>query len=323
MGGAGTVAVTGATGFVGRHTVAELLGRGRRVRALVRNAEKAARVLPAGGSLELIQGDVFDERSLAELLTGCVAAVHTIGIIREGPGGQTFERMHEGALRSLVAAMRAARCDRLVHVSALGVSDNAKTAYGRSKFAGEQLVRRSGLAWTILRPSLIHGPGGEFTEMVADWARGRIAPFVFMPYFARTKGVMPLPPFESPLVQPVFVGDVARAIAESLERGAAVGEVYPLTGAETLTWPELLEFVRDRVPLAKPRIKARAIPGALAALQARVLGVLGLGALLPFDEGMARMGMQDSVAPTVKAREHLGMEFVGFREAAGGYIGGM
>jgi NADH dehydrogenase len=323
MGGVGRVAVTGATGFVGRHAVAELLSRGWRVRALIRDPGKAARVAPAGEGLELVRGNIFDERALAELLDGCVGAVHTVGILREGSGGRRFERMHVGAVGALVGAMRGARCERLVHVSALGVGEDADTGYARTKFAGERLVRESGLAWTILRPGLIHGPGGEFTQMVAGWARGRIAPFVCMPYFARTKGVLPLPPFEAPLVQPVFVGDVARAIAESLVRDAAVGEVYPLAGAETLTWPELLEFVRDRLPLAKPRIKARAIPGEFAALQARVLGVLGLGALLPFDEGMARMGMRDSVASTTKAREELGIEFVGFREAAEAYIGGM
>lgn len=323
MSGAGTVAVTGATGFVGRHAVAELLGRGRRVRALVRDLDKASRVLPSGDHLELVEGDVFDEGALSRLLTGSVAAVNTIGIIREGPGGELFERMHVIAVRRLLEAMKAARCDRLVHVSALGVSDHARTEYARSKFAGEQAIRASGVRWTILRPSMIHGPDGEFTRMCADWARGRIAPYLFMPYFARTKGPIPKPPFESPKIQPVFVGDVARAIAESLEREAAVGEIYPLTGDETLTWPEMLSFIRDHVSLAKAGIKAVPIPGDLAAMKARAMRVLGLGALLPFDEGMARMGAQDSTAPTIKAREHLGLEFAGFREAAAGYVGSM
>lgn len=323
MGCVGTVAVTGATGFVGRHAVRELLSRGRRVRALVRDPDKAARVLPGSEALELVRGDVFDERSLGELLVGCVAAVNTVGVLREGPGGQTFERMHVGSVEALLPSMRAVRCDRLIHLSALAVSDNADTEYARSKFRGERLVRGSGLAWTILRPGLIHGPDGEFAQMVADWARGRIVPFVFMPYFARTTGKFPRFRFESPRVQPVFVGDVARAIAESLEREQAVGEVYPLTGNETLTWPELLEFVRDCVPLPKPGIKARAIPGNLAAIKARFAAMLGLGALLPFDEGMARMGTKDSTAPTTKAREHLGLEFAGFRETAAGYVGAM
>ncbi len=324
---AGKVAVTGATGFVGRYAVGELLARGWRVRGLVRCLEKASRVLDAHEHLELIEGDIFHEGSLEALLTGCAAAVNTVGILRKGSGGQTFERVHVGSIRALLAAMRVARCERLIHISALGVSESAETDYTGTKFKGEQLVRGArsewGLGWTIFRPGLIHGPEGEFMQMVVDWARGRIAPFVFMPYFARTTRMVPLPAFEPARVQPIFVGDLAWAIAERRDREQPVGEVYPLTGSETVTWPELLECVRDRVSLAKPGIKARGLPGGLCAMQARVAAAIGMGALLPFDEGIARMGMQDSTAQTIKAQEHLGFDPVGFRESVDGYMGSM
>lgn len=323
MSATGTVAVTGASGFVGRHVVRELLSRGREVRALVRSTEKAARVLPVDDRLTLVEGDLFDDAALDELLRGCVGVVNTVGIIREAPAGQTFERIHVHGVRRLVEAAARVGCDRVVLVSALGVSERGQTAYYRSKFEGEQIVRSSGLAWTILRPGMIHGRDGEFMQMVKSWATGRSAPYVFMPYFARLTKAFPVPRFEPPLVQPVYVGDVARAAAESLERDAAVGEVYHLTGRETLTMPELLEFVRDRVPLAREGIKPRPLPGALAAMKARTMGALGMGALLPFDEGMARMGSDDSVAPSVKAREHLGFHPVGFRETAAGYLPSM
>jgi len=323
MGISGTVAVTGATGFVGRHAVRELLGRGCGVRALVRDPGKAAEVLGSHERLELVQGDMFDGEALRGLTSGCVAVVHTVGIIREASDGQTFHRVHVVAVKRLLEAMASTGCDRIVQISALGVSDAAKTAYARSKFEGEQLIRNAGVRWTILRPGLIHGREGDFTQMAVQWARGRIAPFLFMPYFSRMKGGFPKPQFEAPVVQPVCVGDVARAIAESVERDVAVGEVYPLTGGETLAWPELLEFVRDNVSLARPGIKPRGIPGDLAAIKAKGAGVLGMGALLPFDEGMAKMGGQDSVSPTTKAREHLGLIPAGFREVAAGYLGAM
>lgn len=323
MGVSGTVAVTGGTGFVGRHAVRELLGRGASVRALVRDHDKAASVLGLHEKLDLVRGDIFDSGALSDLTAGCVAAVNTVGIIREAGDGQSFQRVHVLAVRKLVEAMRASGCDRVVQVSALGVSDRATTGYGRSKFEGEQVIRSSGLRWTILRPGLIHGRDGEFTQMAVEWARGRAAPFVFMPYFARMKGGFPKPEFEAPAVQPVSVEDVAGAIASSLERDVAVGEVYPLTGGETLAWPELLAFVRDHVTLARPGIKPRGIPGDLAALKAKGAGMLGLGALLPFDEGMAKMGTQDSVSPSSKAREHLGLAPAGFRDVAAGYLGEM
>lgn len=323
MSAVGTVAVTGASGFVGRHVVRELLGRGREVRALVRAPGKGSAVLPVDDRLTHVHGDMHDHDALVELMRGCVAVVNTVGIIREGPGGQTFKRVHVSAVANLVAAAAEARCDRAVHISALGVSERGETAYYRSKFEGEQILRASGLAWTILRPGTIHGRDGELMQMVKGWATGRIAPFVFMPYFARVTRAFPAPRFEAPRLQPVFVGDVAWAVAECLEREASIGEVYHLTGSETLAWPEFLEFVRDRVPLAKERIGPAPIPGRLAAAKARVMAMLGLGALLPFDEGMARMGTSDSVAPVVKAREHLGFEPAGFRETAAGYLPSM
>ncbi|HZW10579.1 MAG TPA: complex I NDUFA9 subunit family protein [Phycisphaerales bacterium] len=323
MSAVGTVAVAGASGFVGRHIVRELLARGREVRALVRSTEKAAGALPVDDRLTIVEGDMFDEAALLRLMAGCVAVVNATGIIREAPGGQTFKRVHVAAVARLVEAAAKARCDRIVHISALGVSEDGRTEYYRSKFEGEQVVRSAGMAWTIFRPSTIHGRDGEFMRMAKGWATGRIAPYVFMPYFARVKKAFPKPVLESPRIQPVFVEDVARAVATSLERDAAVGEVYHLSGGETLTWPELLEFVRDHTPLARKGIRPLPIPGELAAMKARAMTRLGLGALLPFDEGMARMGAADSVAPATKAREHLDFRPAGFRETAAAYISGM
>lgn len=322
MSGSGTVAVTGATGFVGRYAVRELLGRGFRVRALVRDLDKAREVLPPHEHLDLVRGDMHEEAALADLVAGCIAAVNTVGIIREADG-QTFQRVHVVAVRKLLEAMAGAGCDRIVQVSALGVSESATTGYAKSKYEAERLIRTSGLRWTILRPSLIHGRDGEFTKMAVDWARGRIAPFVFMPYFTKMKGGFPKPECESPLVQPVFVDDVAGAIANSVERDIAVGEVYPLTGGETLTWPDMLEFIRDHITLAKEGIKPVGIPGSIAAMKAKGAGMLGVGALLPFDEGMAKMGAEDSVSPSTKARTHLELSPAGFRETAAGYLGAM
>lgn len=329
-----TVGVTGATGFLGRHAVAALLARGHSVRALIRNGEKGRRVLPFTERLERVQGDVFDRGAVGALLAGADAVVHTIGIRRESSPGVTFARLHTGATRAIVEGMRGggggggggAGGGRLVHVSALGTRPDAPTAYWRTKYESEVIVRRSGLDWTILRPSIIHGPDGEFVMMVRDWVLGRRAPRFFLPYFARVEpgrlGLPPSPPqLTSALVQPVHVDDVAGAIVDVLERDAAIGEVYPLTGPETLDWPGLLTAIRDALPLGDKGKKARAIPAPLGVCVARVSRLLGLADALPFGASEPVMAVEDSTASHEKARAHLGFDPRAFRRSVDQYAG--
>ncbi len=337
--GGSVVAVAGATGFVGRHVVAELLSRGHRVRALARDISKAGKVLPAHADLSIVQGQAHTSAGAAELVKGADAVVNCVGIIRETRGGQPFEQAHVDIPKKLTEAFRAElesrsvpiERSRFVQISALGATDEdmrpgGATRYQRSKFDGEMVVRRSGLAWTILRPSMIHGADGEFMQMARGWATGRSMPFLFMPYFARrTDGVMTLKPgkTEPARISPVYVGDVAWAVGESLAREQAIGEVYNLVGPETLDWKELLEFIRDHVPSGKKELPIVGIPGPLAVAKARGLKVLGMDGLLPFDDGMAIMGMRDSVAECTKARQQLGFQGRAFRATMAAYAAKM
>ncbi|MCB9840200.1 MAG: NAD(P)H-binding protein [Phycisphaeraceae bacterium] len=320
-----TVCVAGATGFVGRHVVRTLLERGHAVRALVRDPSKASAALPEHDRLSIHRGEPAPQDGpdgLCEWAERADAMVNTIGIIREAPGGQTFARVHVGVTKALLRAAKGAGVGHFVQVSALGVHDEADTAYARSKFEGETLVRNSGLAWTILRPSLIHGPDGEFMQLAKGWATGRAAPFVFMPYFTRPVEPLkfPVPKFESAVVAPISVDDVALAVARSLERRECRGEVLHLCGPEPLTWPELLEFVRDNVTNGKKELKTLGLPGPVAAMKARAARVVGLRDALPFDEGMATNATRDSVCSMDKAAAFLGLEPVGFRATASGYL---
>ena len=328
----GVVAVSGATGFVGRAVVAELLSRGYVVRALARDAKKAARVLASGDArLEIIEGDVLADGVAAGLVRSregraVDACINLIGIIREAPGGQTFQRMHVGATRTLVEACARSGVERFVQMSALGVSEQGAARYQQTKAEAERIVRGAmrpdgtGMAWTIVRPSLIHGPDGEFMQMAASWARGRKFPLVAMPYFVRKseRGG-----FESAIVSPVYVGDVAKVFADVLENDAAIGEVYNLAGPERVTYPELLAWVRDHVPNGKPGMRILGIPGKLAAMKAKVAARIGLRDALPFDEGMALMAIEDSTAEMHKAEEQLGVRLVPFRETMAGYARSM
>ena len=312
-----TAAVTGATGFVGRNIVRELLAHGWSVRALVRDEGKARRVLPESERLSFVTGGVLDDGVPDRLMDGATASVHLIGIIREAGGDQTFEKMHHEATRRVVAAAERASGGtpmRHLQMSALGVRDGSTIPYQATKRAGEKVVEGSGLRWTIFRPGLIHGPEGEFTNMAADWVRGRAAPFLFVPYFVPGW----LPGGRGAAVAPVRVEDVAAMFRTALERDASIGRTYDLAGPEILAFDAMLRVYREKVPGAK-RLPLIGVPGKIAALKARLFGMIGLGGLLPFDEGMARMAMEESMSECARARADLGFDPEPFTESLASY----
>ena len=134
--------------------------------------------------MRVVRGSLFDPKALDDGLAGCEAVIHLVGIIKEQPGrGMTFHRVHVEGTRAVVEAAKRNGVRRFVHMSALGSRPDADSDYHRTKYEAEQAVRGGGLEWTILRPSLIHGPRGEFMRMEARWARGKGPPFFFMPYF--------------------------------------------------------------------------------------------------------------------------------------------
>lgn len=319
-----TVSVTGATGFVGRAVVRECLARGWKVRAMTRDAEKARRVLAKTDGLEIVEAEIDDDDALARLLSGADTCIHLIGIIREAGEGQTFKRVHVDATRRVVRACEAAGVNRYVHMSALGASPEGPAKYQKTKFEAEKLVRSSSLEWTIFRPSLIHGKGGEFTELMEGWATGRNAPYAFMPYFSRiefegTPGPMNPPRIVAPTVAPVHVDDVAKVFADAIATPASIGEVFPICGPELITWPDMLRLTRDTLPHGKKELHAIGIPGRVAAAKAKGAKAIGLDGVMPFDEGMALMGEQDNWAPLDKARAILDFDPAGFETSFRSY----
>lgn len=325
-----TIAVTGCTGFVGRYVVRELLSRGHQVRGLIRDAHKAAEVFgrtpPAG--LSTIVGDVCDSAAIEGLVRGCDAAIHLVGIIREVRGEspdrpQSFERMHVQATRTIVEACLRTGVKRFLHMSALTVGPEGRSGYQKSKWEAELIVRRSGLDWTVFRPGLIHGPDGEFIQMMAELASGEVPPYLFIPYFARGRVdhrvVAGAVTYEPAKTQPIAVQDVALAFANALETTRAVGEVYNLVGSETLDWRELAEFLRDTLHGTKKSLGVWYIPGEHAAAAARFANTVGLGKLLPFDEGQALMATEDTTADPTKARADLNLNPRPFRKTVESY----
>jgi NADH dehydrogenase len=327
-----TIAVTGASGFVGRHVVDELLGRGYAVKALVRDTAKAASALPQDDDLRLVQGDAADRATLDKLVDGCQGIVHLVGIIREvrqtGRPPQTFQRCHVEATAALVQAAKAAGISRFLHMSAIGVAPDAKATYHTTKYEAEQTVRRSGLDWTVFRPGVIHGKDGELINQVRELARGDTPPYFFLPYFVRLEdpeeGVyLPRLVIEAAKLAPVAVEDVAAVFAEALARPQTIGEVYNVVGPEVVNWQQFMEILRDELPGTDKGLPTLPVPGAHAAIAARVANALGIGGLLPFDAGQALMAELDSDADLAKLTAHLGIVPRPFRASLRAYASEM
>lgn len=299
-----TVALTGSTGFVGRHVLPHLLQAGHQVRALVRDPSK----LPAGANVTAVTGDLFDDAALRKLVEGADAVIHLVGIIMEKPSqGQTFDRIHRQGTQNLLAAASKSRVRRWVQMSALGTREHGVSQYHRTKWQGEQAVRQSKFEWTIIRPSLIHGPDGEFMQMVKGFWTQPVPPFV--PYF----GAGALGTGGAGRLQPVWVEDVARCFVSALSKPESVGETYPLGGPDVYTWPGLYDTIRKHLPGArnKPIV---AVPAWLAKIMSNMPGV-------PFNVDQVIMSQEDSVCDTGKVRAELGVEPAPFESTFASYAG--
>lgn len=220
------VVILGGSGFVGHALAARLVAAGHVVRVLTRRRERHRELLVLPG-LELVEGDVYQPAFLREQLAGCDAVVNLVGILNEsGRSGRGHHHAHAELPQRLIEAMRAVGITRLLHMSALNASAQAPSHYLRSKAAGEEIVRRSGLRWTIFRPSVIFGPRDSFVNRFAALLR-------LMP------GVFPLACPDARL-QPVYIDDVVHAYAQALTDERTVSQLYNLCGPESYTLREIV-----------------------------------------------------------------------------------
>jgi uncharacterized protein YbjT (DUF2867 family) len=295
--GGSKVLVTGGSGFVGRYIIRELVAGGYVPSCLVRSPEKLLSVLAPEQqpTLQVVVGDVFDSYALEEGARGCSAAIHLIGIIDEQPGrGVTFERMHVDATRVVMEACSRAGIRRYVHMSALGTRPLAVSRYHRTKWTAEELVRGSGLDWTIFRPSLIHGPDGEFMQMMNFFCTHPFRVPV-LPYFGNGRA----------LVQPISVLDVAECFVKSLAMPETVGQTFDLAGPDRFTWRELYDLCAQAF-VGHRRLKL-GIPTPLAKLTAKTIVPRLPAWLMPYKYNVSQvqMSQEDSTSDTAGAVERI------------------
>jgi uncharacterized protein YbjT (DUF2867 family) len=221
------VLLTGGTGYVGRTLREKLREQGHDVRLLVRR-ESEHKIGPGEG-FEVVQGDVLESQACFKAVDGCAAVVHLVGIIREYPQeGTTYEAMHTEATFNIVDAARRMGIERFVHMSALGASPNARSRYHVTKFEAEEIVRKSGLRWTIFRPSVIFHPGDEFIRQLVELVH---------------RPVVPVVDGGKALLQPVSLENVTDAMARSLHMPEAQGRVFEVGGPDRVQIVDLLERI--------------------------------------------------------------------------------
>jgi uncharacterized protein YbjT (DUF2867 family) len=235
----GLVTVFGGSGFVGRHLVRALLKRGWRVRAAVRRPDLAGHLQPLGnvGWVQPVQANVRYRWSVDRAVEGAHAVVNLVAIGSER-GRQTFGAVNVFGARAIAEAARAAGISRLVHVSAIGADPESPSAYGRSKAAGEAAVFETMANAIVVRPSLQFGPEDRFFNRFAAMSRA----MPVLPAFGGGKTRL----------QPVFVGDVARALADAVEGKVASGGIYELGGPDIKTLREIIALVLAEVDRRRP-----------------------------------------------------------------------
>lgn len=298
----GIVTVFGGSGFLGRYVVQGLARDGWTIRVAVRHPGRAKFLKPLGdiGQITPLCVSVQDSEAVAAALSGADAAVNLTGILFES-GKQRFAAVHSEGAKAIAEAAAAAGVQSLVHVSAIGAAPESASTYASSKGEGEAAVRAAFPEATILRPSVVFGPEDDFFNRFAEMAR-------FSP-------ALPLIGGGGTRFQPVYVGDVARAVVKALGDPACSGKVYELGGPKAYSFKELMELLLKAIDRKRALIR---LPFGLARLQATFLELLPKP---PLTRDQVTLLRQDNVvSPGALTLADLGIEATSVETIIPGYL---
>lgn len=228
------IAITGATGFVGTHLTPALARQGHELRLVARGSRRS----PVLEQIPVVRADVTAGTGLVEAFSGCDVVVHLVAVIRER-GRQTFDRVNRRGAENVAQACLEAGVGHLVHLSALGADPDPAFAYSASKWAGEEAVRLSGVPHTILRPSLLFGPGDGF--------------FTTLTRLIRLNPVVPIVGDGRTLFQPLAISDLVRIVETCIARGPS-DAVHEVGGPEHMSYEEIVDTIVAQLGLHRLKV---------------------------------------------------------------------
>ncbi|MCO6391683.1 SDR family NAD(P)-dependent oxidoreductase [Aliihoeflea aestuarii] len=251
------ITIIGGSGFVGRHVVRALAKRGYRIRVVARNPNTAHHLQPLGnvGQIVSVRGNLRDRASIDRAVQGADCVVNLVGILHEG-GRQTFHAVQAFGARVAAEAAQAVGA-RFIQISAIGADPDSSSSYGRTKAEGEAAVFETLPDATVFRPSIVFGPEDGFFNRFA--AMARLSPALPMIGGGHT------------MFQPVYVADVAEAIARAVDGKVEGGKIYELGGPSKRSFRDCMDYMLEVIGRKRLFVP---IPWSVAEIQGSILGSL-------------------------------------------------
>ncbi|HZS79312.1 MAG TPA: NAD(P)H-binding protein [Ktedonobacteraceae bacterium] len=254
------ILVTGASGYIGRHLVARLVQEGEKPRCLVRNVKRAASILPAAG-IELVQGDTTQLASLETAVQGVETIVHAAFLTadRKESAPHQYEKTNVEGTANLIQAAKKAGVRRIIEISGLGTRPDKPGSYMQGRYLAEQMLKESGLDWTIIQPSVLFGKDAPFIKGLTD--------------LIHTSPVVPLIGGGKIQLQPIYVEDVVTVILHVLrEPERTRNKTYTIGGPEYYTFTQVIDLLLHTMHAKRLKAPApRLLVGVGAAVMEAVL----------------------------------------------------